>query len=122
MQTLHCDSDLTHDFTVSRSHSHFGAADPRPPPTTLDTRRLARRRCSHQRTRCAAGLSPELAINSLDTALSSGDETVILGALDVVSSLSIVPRMGWDWEMPWGLGRWNLAELGSGTNPGGGGG
>ncbi|CAK9013479.1 unnamed protein product [Durusdinium trenchii] len=100
MQTLHCDSDLTHDFTVSRSHSHFGAADPRPPPTTLDTRRLARRRCSHQRTRCAAGLSPELAINSLDTALSSGDETVILGALDAVSSLSIVPRMGWDWEMP----------------------
>lgn len=35
------------------------------------------------------GLSPAAAVSSLDSALSSGDETVILGALNAVSSLSL---------------------------------
>ena len=38
------------------------------------------------------GLSPSVAINSLENALSSGDENVILGALDAVSSLSLASR------------------------------
>eukprot|EP00435_Cladocopium_sp_Y103_P055087 s2435_g18.t1 len=35
------------------------------------------------------GLSPAAAVSSLDSALSSGDESVILGALNAVSSLSL---------------------------------
>ena len=40
----------------------------------------------------SGGLSPAAAVSSLDSALSSGDETVILGALNAVSSLSLVTR------------------------------
>ena len=40
----------------------------------------------------SGGLSPAAAVSSLDSALTSGDETVILGALNAVSSLSLVAR------------------------------
>ena len=38
------------------------------------------------------GVSPELAANLLDTALSSGDETVILGALGSLTSVPVAAR------------------------------
>ena len=41
------------------------------------------------------GVSPELAANLLDTALSSGDETVILGALGSLTSVPVAAR-NWD--------------------------
>lgn len=53
-------------------------------------------------------MSPDLALASLDTAMSSGDESVILGALDSLSSVAIAAEKkdGKTWG-PW---RWTCPE------------